>query len=81
MGVRVPLQHFVVASLIGYTAYSYLIANAPLSLVSTYAYVNPVIAVLLGALIIGEPITRDVVLGLTNVLGGVVLVTTGERRS
>ena len=71
----------VVASLIGYTAYSYLIANAPLSLVSTYAYVNPVIAVLLGALIIGEPITRDVVLGLTIVLGGVVLVTTGERRS
>lgn len=71
----------VIASLIGYSAYSYLIANAPMSLVSTYAYVNPVIAVLLGALIIREPITRDVVLGLTIVLGGVVLVTTGERRS
>ncbi len=71
----------VIASLIGYTAYSYLIANAPMSLVSTYAYVNPVIAVLLGALIISEPITRDVFIGLTVVLGGVVLVTTGERRS
>ena len=71
----------VIASIIGYSAYSYLIANAPLSLVSTYAYVNSVIAVLLGALILSEPITRDVVLGLTIVLGGVVLVTTGERRS
>ncbi|CAB4874744.1 MAG: hypothetical protein F2797_04490 [Actinobacteria bacterium] len=52
-----------------------------MSLVSTYAYVNPAIAVLLGALIISEPITRDVVLGLTVVLGGVLLVTTGERKS
>jgi drug/metabolite transporter (DMT)-like permease len=71
----------VVAAVIGYTAYSYLIASAPMSLVSTYAYINPVIAVLLGALIISEPITRDVVLGLTIVLGGVLLVTTGERKS
>ena len=71
----------VIASLLGYSAYSYLIANAPMSLVSTYAYVNPVIAVLLGAVIIGEPITRDVVVGLTIVLGGVLLVTTGERKS
>lgn len=71
----------VVAAVIGYSAYSYLIANAPMSLVSTYAYVNPAIAVLLGALIISEPITRDVIVGLTIVLGGVLLVTTGERRS
>ena len=71
----------VVAAVIGYSAYSYLITSAPMSLVSTYAYVNPAIAVLLGALIISEPITRDVVLGLTVVLGGVLLVATGERRS
>ncbi|PHX60667.1 MAG: EamA family transporter [Actinobacteria bacterium] len=71
----------VVASVVGYSAYSYLIANAPMSLVSTYAYVNPAIAVLLGALIISEPITLDVVIGLTIVLGGVLLVTTGERES
>ena len=71
----------VVASLIGYSAYSYLIANAPLSLVSTYAYVNPVVAVLLGWFIIREPVTPDVVIGLTVVLGGVILVTSGERGS
>jgi drug/metabolite transporter (DMT)-like permease len=75
------LVWLVIASLLGYSAYSYLIASAPMSLVSTYAYVNPVIAVLLGAVIIGEPITRDVVVGLTIVLGGVLLVTTGERKS
>ena len=71
----------VVAAVFGYSAYSYLITCAPMSLVSTYAYVNPAIAVLLGALIISEPITRDVVVGLTIVLGGVLLVTTGERKS
>ena len=38
------------------------------------------VAVLLGFLILSEPITRDVVLGLTVVVGGVVLVVTGERR-
>jgi drug/metabolite transporter (DMT)-like permease len=70
----------VIASIIGYTSYSWLIANAPMSLVSTYAYVNPAVAVLLGWLLLAEPITRDVILGLTVVLGGVVLVISGERR-
>jgi drug/metabolite transporter (DMT)-like permease len=71
----------VTASVVGYTAYTWLIRNAPMSLVATYAYVNPVVAVFLGWLIISEPITRDVVLGLTVVVGGVVLVVTGERRT
>lgn len=52
-----------------------------MSLVSTYAYVNPVIAVLLGFFILSEPITTDVILGLTIVVGGVVLVVSGERRT
>lgn len=69
----------VIASLIGYTAYTYGLNRIPLSLLSTYAYVNPVVAVILGWLIIGEPLTRDVVLGLTVVLGGVILVINGER--
>jgi drug/metabolite transporter (DMT)-like permease len=72
--------YLVVASLGGYTAYTWLLGNAPLSLVSTYAYVNPVVAVLLGWVIIGEPLTTDVLLGLTVVVGGVMLVVTGERR-
>ncbi len=74
------LAWLVLASLIGYSAYSWLLNKAPLSLLSTYAYVNPVVAVFLGWLILGEPLTRDVIVGLTVVLGGVLLVVTGERR-
>ncbi len=72
--------YLIVASIAGYTAYTWLLGHAPLSLTSTYAYVNPVVAVLLGFLIIGEAITPDVVVGLTVVVGGVALVVTGERR-
>lgn len=72
--------YLVAASLAGYTAYTWLLGHAPMSLTSTYAYVNPVVAVILGALIIGEAITADVLLGLTVVVGGVALVVSGERR-
>lgn len=74
------LLWLVIASVIGYGSYSWLIQNAPMSLVATYAYINPVVAVILGFLIIREPITRDVVTGLIVVVGGVALVMTGERR-
>jgi len=69
----------VIASVLAYAAYVWLLANAPMSLTATYAYVNPVIAVFLGWLIIGEGLTADVLLGLTIVVGGVVLVVSGER--
>lgn len=71
----------ILASIAGYTAYTWLLGHAPLSLTSTYAYVNPVVAVILGFLLISEPLTRDVVVGLTVVVGGVALVVTGERRA
>lgn len=70
----------VFASVVAYVCYVWLLNNAAMSLVSTYAYVNPVVAVFLGWLIIGEPISRDVIIGLTVVVGGVVLVVSGERR-
>ncbi len=76
----VALGYLVIASLIAYTAYVWLLGNAPMSLVATYAYVNPVVAVFLGWLIVGEPITLDVLIGVTIVVGGVVLVVSGERR-
>lgn len=72
--------YLAAASLVAYAAYVWLLENAPISLTSTYAYVNPVVAVILGSLIIAEPLSRDVVIGLTIVVGGVVLVVTGERR-
>ncbi len=72
--------YLVIASVAGYSAYSWLLRNAPMSLVSTYAYVNPVVAVFLGWLIIDESMTSDVLLGLVVVVGGVTLVVTGERK-
>jgi drug/metabolite transporter (DMT)-like permease len=65
----------VFGSLIGFTAYSWLLKNARPSMVSTYAYVNPVIAVLLGWLIAGESMTGQMLLGAGIIVGSVVLIT------
>jgi drug/metabolite transporter (DMT)-like permease len=69
----------VVGSILGYTAYIFALGNAPLSVVGTYAYVNPVVAVVLGALILDEPVTSVVLGGGLLVVGGVALVLRGER--
>jgi len=69
----------VFASVIGYGAYTYLLQNVPLSLVSTFAFVNPVVAVILGWLLLAEPISRSVVIGLVVVLSGTALVVLGEQ--
>ena len=71
----------VFASTIAYGAFVWLIKNAPMSLVTTHAYVNPMVAVTLGFLILKEPISLDVVVGLSIVVGGVALVVSGERRT
>lgn len=66
-------------SLIAYTAFTWLVGNAPLSLVTTYAYVNPAVAVVLGVIAFGEVVSSDVIIGVVFVLGGVALVVSGER--
>ncbi|MDX6281228.1 MAG: hypothetical protein QOH03_2299, partial [Kribbellaceae bacterium] len=63
-----------------YSAYSYLLANAPISLIGTYAYVNPAVAVLLGWLILSEPVTAEIMIGGVIVVVGVALVVSAERR-
>ena len=68
-------------SLLGFTAFVWLVSHAPLSLVTTYAYVNPVVAVILGFLVLHEQLTPGVLLGGTIVVVGVVLVVSGERRA
>ncbi|MEV4610994.1 EamA family transporter [Kitasatospora sp. NPDC049258] len=70
----------VFGSLIAFTAYAWLLQRAPLSLVATYAYVNPVVAVLLGWLILAEPLTWPVLLGGAVVVSGVFLVVRAERQ-
>ncbi|MEU9147125.1 EamA family transporter [Streptomyces sp. NPDC048349] len=70
----------VFGSLVGFTAYAWLLRNAPLSLVSTYAYVNPVVAVALGALILGEALTWPILLGGTIVVAAVGVIVSTERK-
>jgi drug/metabolite transporter (DMT)-like permease len=67
-------------SLVAFTAYVWLLGNAPISLVSTYAYVNPVVAVALGALLLGERVSGWILAGAALVVGGVGLVVSKERR-
>src|SRR5581483_2273856 len=68
----------VVGSLIGFVAFNWLLGHVSATLVGTYAYVNPVIAVLVGWLIGGEEITLRVVGGVVVILSGVALVRTGS---
>ncbi|MFM9134988.1 MAG: EamA family transporter [bacterium] len=68
----------IAGSVVAFSSFTWLINRAPISLASTYAYVNPAVAVVLGLLLYAEAITSDVVVGLTIVLGGVVLVVSGE---
>jgi drug/metabolite transporter (DMT)-like permease len=70
----------LVGSLVGFTAYTWLLGNAPISLVSTYAYVNPVVAVVLGVLVLQEQVTVQILVGGLVILVGVALVVSTERR-
>lgn len=65
-------------SVIGFTAYTWLLANAPLATVSTYAYVNPVVAIILGVLFRGEHLSGTVLLGAAIIVAAVAVVVGKE---
>ena len=65
----------VFGSWVGFASYVWLLRVAPTMLVSTYAYVNPLVAILLGSLLAGEALTPRVVLAVMFILGSVVLIT------
>jgi len=67
-----------VGSLIGYTVYTWLLENAPITLVSTYAYVNPVVAVALGIVIFNETLTTNILVGGFIVIVSVAIVVAVE---
>jgi drug/metabolite transporter (DMT)-like permease len=67
-------------SILAFTAYVWLLQNAPISKISTYAYVNPVVAVVLAALILGEAITPFMVLGGIVIVTAVAVVIGSESR-
>jgi drug/metabolite transporter (DMT)-like permease len=65
-------------SVIGYTAYVWLLDNAPIGTVSTYAYVNPVVAIALGVLFRGEHLTWLLLVGAAVVVASVAIVVRQE---
>ncbi|MFH1524878.1 MAG: EamA family transporter [Chloroflexota bacterium] len=66
-------------SMIGFTAYAWLLRNATVSLAATYAYVNPLIAILLGGLFARETLNLHIVLAALVIIGSVVLINTSSR--
>ena len=65
----------VFGSWVGFASYIWLLRVAPTTLVSTYAYVNPLVAILLGSLLAGEELTTQILLATVFILGSVIIIT------
>jgi len=70
----------VFGSLVAFSAYTWLLRHAPVSTVATYAYVNPIVAVGLGAFFLHEPITLRTILASVLIIGAVVAMVSGRHR-
>ena len=68
-------------SLVGYSAYTWLLQVRPATQVSTHAYVNPVVAVLLGVIFLGERISILQIFGLIVILCSVLLINLAKYRA
>ncbi len=68
----------VFGSLLAYTAYTWLLQNAPISKVATYAYVNPVVAVVLGAVVLDEQLDVAMILGAVMIVASVAFIARTE---
>jgi drug/metabolite transporter (DMT)-like permease len=84
---QVPVQSWlallyltVFGSIVAYSAFVYVINHARPALATSYAYVNPVVAVALGALFVGEQVSLPLVAGMAVILAGVALVVIGNAR-
>lgn len=71
----------VFGSILGYGSYIYAIEHLPLSLVSTYAYINPIIAVFLGWLVLNEKLNLYMIIAAVLIIAGVMLVKKGSEMS
>ncbi len=70
----------VFGSWVAYSAYGWLLQNAPISRVATYAYVNPVVAIVLGSLVLDEVVTGTTIAGAAIIVVSVALVVRLESR-
>jgi drug/metabolite transporter (DMT)-like permease len=73
-GIAALLYLLFVGSILAYSAFNYMIKALPAAKAGTYAYINPVVAVILGALILKETVTPQIVISALVILAGVVLV-------
>jgi drug/metabolite transporter (DMT)-like permease len=71
----------VFGSLIGFSAYVWLLRAAPLSLVSTYAYVNPVVAVILGTIFLSERLNPRTAIAGGIIIAAVALIVVARNRA
>ncbi|MDQ2688655.1 MAG: EamA family transporter [Chloroflexota bacterium] len=67
----------VFGSIIAFTAYTWLLAHVPIPIVATHAYVNPIVAVALGAVVLSEPITPRTLIATAIIIGAVVAMVSG----
>ena len=77
-GIGAVAYLIVCGSWIGYTAYIWLLQHVPTSKVATYAYVNPVVAVFLGWIVLHERVDHYILLGSAIIIAAVVIVTTAK---
>ena len=70
----------LIGSALAFTAYAWLLQNAPISRVATYAYINPVVAIALGWLILDEAVTGITIAGAAVIVLAVAVVVQGESR-
>ncbi len=68
-----------IGSIVGFGSYVWLLQNAPISLVATYAYVNPIVAILLGAWIGNEPLERHIWVAAGIIIGSVMFINTRSK--
>ena len=74
------LYLLIVGAILGFGVYMWLVKVAPLSLLGTYAYVNPVVAVILGHFLLGEQVTLQTVVGGGVIILGVALIVATQSR-
>jgi len=67
-------------SLLAFTAYAWLLQNAPISQVATYAYVNPVVAIILGSVILNEEISSNTLIGAAVIVASVAFIVRKEAK-
>lgn len=77
-GILAILYLVVFGSWVGYSAYVWLLRHVPTAKVATYAYVNPIVAVFLGWLFLGESVDRYIIMGAAIIVPAVTLVTRAE---